>query len=41
VGQVADAYGLRPGLAIAAFNSGMILLLQLILGRKIEGKFVE
>ncbi|HEX7296968.1 MAG TPA: MFS transporter [Pyrinomonadaceae bacterium] len=38
VGQVADAYGLRLGLAIGTFNSGMILLLQLILWKKDRGE---
>jgi len=34
VGQLADAYGLRLGLGIAALNAGMIFLLQLVLLKK-------
>jgi fucose permease len=37
VGQVANAYGLRVGLAIAAFNSAMIFVLQLILRKNDRG----
>jgi fucose permease len=33
VGQLAEAYGLRPALALAGVNSLMILVLQLILRR--------
>ena len=38
VGQVADAYGLRVGLVIAALNSGMIFLLQLVLLNRDRGQ---
>lgn len=38
VGQTAAAYGLRPGLTIAAFNSGMIVLLQLVVWKKDGGE---
>lgn len=38
VGQVADAYGLRVGLVIAALNSGMIFLLQLFVWKKDRGE---